>query len=153
MSKNIKQTIEEFAKPIVEQCGYEYVETDFSKQGKDWVLTIYIDSPKGIELSDCEKVSRLIDPVLDEKDPIEQSYCLCVSSIGLDKPLKTQKDFDRNMGKCIDIKLYKPVDGKKLVSGRLKGFDGENVTVETENEDEISVNVKDAAKITLHIDF
>ena len=153
MSKNIKQIIEEFAKPIVEDCGYEYVETDFSKQGKDWVLTIYIDSPSGVQLSDCEKVSRLIDPVLDEKDPIEQSYCLCVSSIGLDKPLKTQRDFQRNIGKCVDVKLYKPVNGSKLISGRLSDFNEDFIYLETENEEKLSINIRDAAKITLHIDF
>ena len=87
MAKNTKAVVEQLVKPIIESLGYEYVETEFAKQGKDYLLTIYIDSASGIDLNDCEKVSRAIDPVIDEADPIEQAYCLCVSSLGLDRPL------------------------------------------------------------------
>jgi ribosome maturation factor RimP len=153
LPKNIKSQVEEIAMPVIEALGYEYIETEFAKQGKDWILTIYIDGKNGITTEDCEKVSRAIDPLLDEKDFIEQSYYLCVSSLGLDKPLKTQRDFERNMGKCVDIRLYKPMDGHKEYSGKITGYSPEKLEILTVDNKNISVDLKDAAKISLHIDF
>ena len=153
MAKNTKKALEEILSPVIEALGYEYVETDFSKQGKDYILTIYIDSENGIDLQDCEKVSRAIDPILDEHDLIEQSYYLCVSSLGLDRPLKTEKDFEKGLGTCIDIKLYKNLDGKKLYSGRLTGYTQDSITIETADNNAVTIALKDAAKITPHIDF
>ena len=153
MPKNIKSHVEETVRPQIEALGYEYIETEFAKQVKDWILTVYIDGENGISLEDCEKVSRAIEPLLDENDFIEQTYFLCVSSIGLDRPLKTQRDFERNMGKCVDIKLYKPVDGSKEYSGRIAGYTKEKLDIITADNKDISVDLKDAAKISLHIDF
>lgn len=153
MPKSIKSQVEEIAMPVVAALGYEYIETEFAKQGKDWILTIYIDAKNGITADDCEKVSRAIDPLLDEKDFIEQSYYLCISSIGLDKPLKTQRDFERNMGRCVDVRLYKPLDGKKEYSGKITGYSPEKLEILTADNKRISVDLKDAAKISLHIDF
>lgn len=150
---NIKTRVEETAKPVAESLGYEYVDTEFSKQGKDWILTLYIDSPNGIGLDDCEKVSRAVEPLLDEKDFIEQHYYLCVSSVGLDRPLKTQRDFERNMGKSVDIKLYRPVDGTKEYSGQITGYSKETIEIRTAEGENVSIDLKDAAKISLHIDF
>jgi len=153
LAKSTKKALEDILSPIIEALGYEYVETDFSKQGKDYILTIYIDSENGIDLQDCEKVSRAIDPVLDEHDLIEQSYYLCVSSLGLDRPLKNEKDFEKAVGTCIDIKLYKNHEGKKLYSGRLVSFTEDTITIETADNNTLTFAVKDTAKITPHIDF
>jgi len=150
---NIKTKVEEIARPVAESMGYEYIETEFSKQGKDWILTIFIDSTDGITLEDCEKVSRAVEPLLDEADFIEQQYFLCVSSIGLDRPLRTERDFERNNGKCVDIKFYKPVDGVKELSGRITGYSRDELTIQTDDGRDVRVNIKDAAKISLHIDF
>ncbi len=150
---NIKTKVEEIVRPLAESLGYEYIETEFAKQGKDWVLTIFIDSPSGIGLEDCEKVSRAVDPLLDENNFIEQKYYLCVSSIGLDRPLKTERDFERNMGKCVDIKLYKPMDGKKEYSGQVTGYTKEDIEITEADGTKHTINLKEAAKISLHIDF
>ena len=153
MAKNTKAVVEQLVKPIIESLGYEYVETEFAKQGKDYLLTIYIDSDAGIDLNDCEKVSRAIDPVIDEADPIEQAYCLCVSSLGLDRPLKTQQDFERAMHSCVDVKLFKNLNGKKLITGRLTGFEDPVVIMEDADGNPLRIDQKDIAKITMHVDF
>ncbi|MEI6101702.1 MAG: ribosome maturation factor RimP [Eubacteriales bacterium] len=150
---NIKSQVEQITKPVIEGMGYEYIDTEFAKQGKDWVLTIYIGGENGISLDDCEKVSRAVDPLLDEKDFIEQQYFLSVSSEGLDRPLKTQRDFERNMGKCVDLKLYKPLDGKKEYSGQITGATGDTLEIRTVDEKTMSIALKDAAKVCLHIEF
>jgi ribosome maturation factor RimP len=150
---NIKAKVEEIARPVIESMGYEYIETEFAKQGKDWILTLYIDSPDGINLEDCERVSRAVDPLLDEQDFIEQQYYLCVSSVGLDRPLKNERDFERNMGKCVDIKLYKPFDGVKEISGNITGYTKDDLTVLQADGKSTTLQIKDTAKISLHIDF
>lgn len=150
---NIKTQVEEIARPVAESFGYEYVDTEFAKQGKDWILTLFIDSPVGVGLEDCEKVSRAVEPLLDEKDFIEQHYYLCVSSVGLDRPLKTERDFERNMGKCVDIKLYRPMDDTKELSGKITGYTKDDLTILKDDGGCVTVELKDTAKISLHIDF
>lgn len=152
MAKSTRIIIEELVLPLVESMGYEYVDTEYGKQGKDRVLTIYIDKPDGVLLDDCEAVSRAIEAVLDEADPIAEQYCLCVSSPGLDRPLKTERDFKRSMGKMIDIKLYKPFEGKKEFTGTLSSFSKSTVAIETETE-EIVFELSETAKISPHLDF
>ena len=92
------------AEPILE-LGYELVDIEFQKEQSRWVLTLFIDKEGGISLDDCERVSRAVEPLLDDKDPIAQSYFLCVSSPGLDRPLKNESDFKRALGKDVEIKL------------------------------------------------
>ncbi len=152
MSKNIKTAVEEIAMPIAQQMGYEYVDTEYAKQGKDWLLTVTIDKPEGVTLEDCEAVSRAVEAVLDEQDFIADAYCLCVSSVGLDRPLKTPRDFERCAGKRIDVKLYKPFDGKKEFNGVLTAHDEQTFTIETD-ENEMIFEYKEAAKVCLHLDF
>lgn len=138
--------------PTVAGMGYELYEVEFQKEYDNWVLTLYIDGPNGISLDDCEAVSRAVDPVLDEADPIEQPYYLSVSSIGLDRPIKTDKDFSRNIGNKIDIKLYAPINKKKELVGRLISFDTESFTVSVD-EIEMKIERKKAALVRPHIDF
>ncbi|NLT97480.1 MAG: ribosome maturation factor RimP, partial [Christensenellaceae bacterium] len=104
--------------------GYEYVGTEFTKTGGTAELIVYVDKPGGIGLDDCEKISRLIEPLIDERAPIEESYCLVVSSPGLDRPLKTERDYRRSVGKMVDVKLYRAQDGKKEWTGLLLRHDG-----------------------------
>jgi len=152
MAKNVKNAVEEIALPIVESMGCEYVDTEYAKQGPDRVLTVYIDKPDGVLLDDCEAVSRAIEAVLDEQDLIGEQYMLCVSSPGLDRPLKNERDFKRSLGKVVDVKLYQPFEGKKLFTGTLTGYAANGITIETE-EHEISFEQKEMAKISLHLDF
>ena len=110
---NTAQKVELLLKQPVEALGYELCDVDFIKEYGDWVLTLYINKPDGITIDDCELVSRAMDPLLDETDPIEQAYFLSVSSLGLDRPLKKDADYNRNLGKRIEIKLFAPKNGKK----------------------------------------
>ena len=153
MAGSVKQIISGLIQDKVAEMGYELVEVEFAKQGKDYLLTVYIDDEDGITLDDCERVSRAIDPIIDEADPIQQAYCLCVSSLGLDRPLRTPADFRKSMGKCIDIKLYRNLNGSKLVSGRLVDCNDDSITVEDADDNRVTIGIKDAAKVTEHIDF
>ena len=106
----IIETVRGLVESKVNELGYRVYDIDFGKEPEGYVLTIYIDAESPITLDDCEKVSRAVEPVLDEADPITQPYYLSVSSIGLDRPLTIDEDFKRNLGKQIDIKLYAPLD-------------------------------------------
>lgn len=127
--EKITDKIFEKINPVVENLGYEIVDVEFIKKGTDATLTVYIDHvPVGVSLDDCEKVSVAIDPVLDELNPTnDEPYTLNVSSPGLDRPFKKQRDFERNYGKEVEIKLYAPMMGKKIYEGTLISHN-ENVT-------------------------
>lgn len=149
----------QLTEPTVRELGYELYDVEFQKEYDNWVLTLYIDGKNGISLDDCEIVSNAVDPVLDEADPIEQAYYLSVSSVGIDRPLKKDKDFQRNIGNTIDIKLYAPMNGKKEFCGELISFDAESFTVRTipkkpgETAAELTVSRRQAALVRPHIDF
>ena len=120
--------MEQLLKEPVEALGFTLCDVEFVKEHGDWVLTLYIDKPGGVTIDDCERVSRAVDPMLDEADPIEQGYFLSVSSLGLDRPLKKDADYERNLGKRVEVKLFAPKDGKKEFVGELLRFD-ENIVV------------------------
>lgn len=131
----VKQICEEKVCPIIEEMGYEVVEVEYVKKSDGMNLTFYIDCEKGVELDDCEKVSRAIDPVLEEVNPTDdQPYILSVSSPGLDRPLKNNRDFQRNMGNEIEIILFSKINGKKDFKGKLLSFDEKTVTIEYKDE-------------------
>ncbi len=139
-------------RPAVTGLGYELDEVEFQKEQGSWVLTLYIDKPGGVTIDDCEKVSRAVDPLLDEADIIEPSYYLSVSSIGLDRPLKKDKDYERNMAKELTVKLYAPLNGKKEYRGTLKAYTAEDFTLELERG-ELTIARKDAASVKPYISF
>ncbi len=126
---NTAQKVEQLLKQPVADLGYELCDVEFIKEYGDWVLTLFIDKDGGVNIDDCERVSRAVDPLLDEADPIEQAYMLSVSSLGLDRPLKKDADFARNIGKRVEIKLFAPKDGKKEFKGELAGFDENSIVV------------------------
>ena len=130
---NTAQRVEQLLKQPVADLGYELCDVEFLKEYGDWVLTLYIDKEGGVNIDDCERVSRAVDPMLDEADPIEQAYMLSVSSLGLDRPLKKDADYSRNIGKRIEIKLFAPKNGKKEFAGELVTFDEANVVVHLES--------------------
>jgi ribosome maturation factor RimP len=125
----IEKTVEKIAYPIVEELGYDLVDVEFVKENNEWYLRVYIDKENGITLDDCTKVSRLVEDKIDEIDPIDCSYYLEVSSPGLDRPLKKDSDFIKFAGRNIKIKLYKPLEGKKVIEGVLKGLENDSVLV------------------------
>ena len=127
--EKINEKIFEKINPTIEALGYEIVDVEYLKKGSDATLTVYIDKvPVGISLDDCEKVSIAIDPLLDELNPTnDEPYTFNVSSPGLDRPFKKQRDFERNYGKEVEIKLYAPMQGKKIFEGVLVSHN-DNVT-------------------------
>jgi len=130
---NTAQKVEQLLKQHVADLGCELCDVEFIKEYGDWVLTLYIDKEGGVNIDDCERVSRAVDPILDEADPIEQAYMLSVSSLGLDRPLKKDADFTRNIGKRIEIKLFAPMNGKKEFTGELVRFDEANIVLRVES--------------------
>ena len=126
--------IQEVLQPIADEMGIEIVEVEF-KQGREPALTVYIDTENGVDLNTCEKFHRAIDPVLDEVDPtFGAPYTLNVSSPGLDRPLKTERDFEKCTGQKVEIKLYAPMKGKKSFEATLIGHDEHCVEVEEKGE-------------------
>lgn len=138
--------LEELTTPVVESLGYDLTDLTFEKKGKDWCLTLYIDSENGISLDDCEKVSREISELLDEKDPIEQSYFLEVSSPGMDRPLKREKHFLSNLDRKIAVHLFAPLDGKKDIEGILKSYQADELTLELETGEMLTLEHSKIAK-------
>ena len=114
---------EELLAPIVELNGFELVDVEYVKEAGNWYLRGYIDKPGGITVNDCETVSRAFSDKLDENDFIEDSYIMEISSPGLDRPLKKDKDFERNMGKLVEIRTYRPIEKQKEFCGILTAYD------------------------------
>ncbi|EJZ70334.1 ribosome maturation factor RimP [Lachnoanaerobaculum sp. OBRC5-5] len=156
MSKSetyVKRT-EEFLEKLSSELQFEVVDVEFVKEAGEYYLRAYCDMDKegGIGIDDCVEISRHLSDWLDEKDFIEEGYILEVSSPGLGRALKKDKDFLRELGKEVELKLYKAREGVKDFEGILKAFDGENITVETEDGDEVFTK-KEIANIRLKIDF
>ena len=143
---------EALLRPITDELGFEIVDVEFVKEGNDYYLRSYIDKEGGITIDDCETVSRRLDQLLDEQDFISEAYIMEVSSPGLGRTLKKEKDFIRENGKEVDVKLFKAMDKVKEFSGILKGFDADTFTIATEKGD-ITVERANVAKISLSIDF
>jgi ribosome maturation factor RimP len=130
-SNRVKDICSEKLTPVIESLGYELVEVFYGKQQDGMNLIFFIDSPNGITIDDCEKVHRTIDPILDEINPTNDAhYILSVSSLGLDRPIKTDRDFARNMGKEIEITLFAKQDGKKTFKGVLTSYDDQSITID-----------------------
>ncbi|KIP22584.1 Ribosome maturation factor RimP [Anoxybacillus ayderensis] len=128
--KKVTHIVEELVTPIVTDMGLELVDIEYAKEGKNWFLRVFIDSPTGIDIDQCGVVSERLSEKLDEIDPIPHNYFLEVSSPGAERPLKKAKDFERAVGKNVYVKTYEPIDGQKEFEGLLTAFDGQTVTVE-----------------------
>ena len=151
MSK-VTETVTELTKEVIEKEGFELFDLEFVKEGKNWFLRFYLDKPGGIDLDDCQMVSEKLSEVLDAKDPIKENYLLEVSSPGLDRVLKKEKDFIRYHGRDVDIQLFKPIDGKKQYTGSLQGYSDEAITIQVQ-EERIDLERAAIAQIRLHLDF
>jgi ribosome maturation factor RimP len=138
-----EQSVFEKIEPTVSGLGYEVVDVEFAKKYGEDNLTVFIDCPNGVSLDDCEKVHYAIDPLLDELDPTGgKPYVLNVSSPGLDRPFKKQRDYERNYGKEVEIKLYAPQKGVKLFEGVLVSRNENTVTIEVKGEQITFENTK-----------
>ena len=127
---------EELIQPLIDAHNFELVDVEYVKEGSDWYLRVYIDREGGITVDDCEVISRAFNEILDREDYIPDQYIFEVSSPGLLRPLKKEKDYKRSIGKLIDIKLYKAQDKQKEFTGVLKAYDDETVTLVMDNEEE-----------------
>ncbi len=148
MSKT-EEVVWALAEPIAKERGLKIYDTEFKKEGPDWFLRVFLYSEKGIDIDDCEYVSRALSNRLDEEDPIDKAYFLEVSSPGLDRVLKYDWHFETAIGEMIDIKLYAAENGKKQISGTLKEYTGKTVIIETdEGIKEIEISKTSSIRIS-----
>ncbi len=129
MSKNVVAKIEELIKVKIEDKQFEFVDVEYVKEGKEWYLRIFIDKESGVSLDDCEIVSRKIGQILDETDIVKNSYILEVSSPGIERPLRREKDFERFIGSTVLVKTFEPIEGQKTLKGMLENFQNDTATI------------------------
>lgn len=150
--KKVEEVAEEIALPILNKLQYELVDIEYKKEGSSWCLRFYIDKEGGITLDDCQQASQQISDRLDKIDPIPHNYFLEVSSPGLDRPLKKDKDFEKYKGHKVDVNLYRAINGLKSFTGELEGMQDGKVLIKIDKEI-ISFNRNEIAIIRLAIEF
>lgn len=143
-STNIETRVEELLKSIIENIGYELYDVRYEKEGKDYYLRIIIDKPEGIDINDCEKVNNAINDILDEADYIKDQYFLEVSSPGLERILRKDKHFEKQIGNEISLKLFKAIDKQKELIGTLEEYNKEELTIKVDDKT-LKINLKDIA--------
>ena len=148
----ISEQVWQFSQPIVESCGCSLWDVEYVREGGEWFLRLYIDKETGITIDDCEAVSRAVDPILDEKDPIPESYHFEVCSAGLERTLKRPSDFARFMGSAVMVKLYRPKDGAKEFPGVLSGYEDGAVSI-TMGDKELRFEKAEVALVRLRVEF
>ena len=148
----ITDQVAQFAEPIVLEKGCTLWDVEYVREGSERYLRLYIDKDGGVDIDDCEKVHRAVDPVLDEKDPIPESYHFEVCSAGLERSLKRPSDFERFMGSPIMVKLYRPRNGLKEIPGILRGYEEGRVTAECGKET-ITFEKSEVALVRLRVEF
>ena len=145
---SIEEKVEKLVEPKIQEIGYDLYDVEYAKEGKNYFLRIIIDKPEGIDLNDCEKVNNEITDILDQADYIKEQYFLEVSSPGIERTLKKDKHLEKNIGKEVNIKLFKKDEnGIKEYQGILKTFDTENITIETQTNEEKQIQRKSIAQI------
>lgn len=149
---DIEKRTEELVTPIIEEGNFELVDVEYVKEGVNWYLRVYADKEGGINIDDCVFISRELEQKLDEENFLEDAYILEVSSPGLGRALKKDKDFKRSLGEEVELKLYKAIDKQKEFTGFLKSYDEKNIVVDIEGED-FTFARKDIANIHLAIHF
>ncbi|MBP3284932.1 MAG: ribosome maturation factor RimP [Clostridia bacterium] len=148
----IEEMVSATIQDTVTSLGCEIYDVEYLKEGSNWYLRIYIDKPEGVSIEDCEAVSRAIDPIIDELNPIKTAYSLEVSSPGLERVLRKSEHFEKNLNKLVEVSLFKAVSGSKKMQGILKSADTEQITIEVEHET-ISLNRQDVSKVNLVYEF
>ena len=144
---------EELITPILDRMNFELVDVEYVKEGGTWYLRAYIDKEGGITVNDCEAVAREMNEILDREDFVEDSYVFEVSSPGLGRPLKKEKDFARSMGREVEIRTYRAINREKEFYGILSAYDENTVTIKTEDGTEMTFEKSDIALIRLAFDF
>ncbi len=148
----VEETVAAMAKPVAEARGCELWDVEYVREAGQWFLRVYIDKEGGVSIDDCEAVSRALDPLLDEADPIETSYNFEVSSAGLQRELKRPSDFQRFLGSFVAVKLYRAEDGAKEFTGYLRGYEDGAVTVETKGGEQRTFEKDRVASVHLRLE-
>ena len=148
----VTEIVAKLAEPVVKQFGCELWDVEYVREGSDYFLRLYIDKEGGVDITDCEAISRAVDPILDEKDPIQESYHFEVCSAGLERALKRPSDFERFMGSNITVKLYRPRNGLKEIPCVLMGYEDGKVTVQAGKET-ITFEKSEVALVRLRVEF
>lgn len=148
----VTDLVKSLAEPVVANHGCELWDVEYVREGSEYFLRLYLDKEGGVDINDCEAVSRAMDPILDEKDPIPTSYHFEVCSAGLERALKRPGDFQRFMGSPITVKLYKPRNGLKEIPAILRGYEDGRITVEAGKET-ITFEKSEVALVRLRVEF
>ena len=148
----ITEQVWAFSEPLVKECGCSLWDVEYVREGGEWFLRLYIDKEGGVDINDCEAVSRAVEPVLDENDPIPESYRFEVCSAGLERVLKRPGDFEQFMGSAVLVKLYRPRNGLKEIPGFLRGYEDGKITVEAGKET-ITFQKSEVALVRLRVEF
>ncbi len=151
MSK-ITERVWKFTQPVVEGFGLKLWDVEYVREGADWFLRVYIDKDGTVDINDCEKVSRALDPILDEEDPIPDSYTFEVCSAGCERVLKRPSDFQQFLGAQVLVKLYGPRNGRKEYVGTLKNYDNGTLTLDA-NGEEMVFEAQETAQVRLYVEF
>lgn len=141
----VTDAVEALARPIVEDEGCSLWAVEYVREAGTWFLRIFIDKEGGVDIADCERISRRLDPVLDDADPIPDSYVFEVGSAGIERELKRPSDFEQFIGAEVELRLYQPINGKKSVVGKLSAYEGGDVTV-----DDVTYKKQQIAQVRLH---
>ena len=148
----VTELVASFAEPIVKAHGCELWDVEYVREGSEYFLRLYLDKEGGVDINDCEAISRAVDPILDEKDPIQGSYHFEVCSAGLERALKRPADFERFMGSAVTVKLYRPRNGLKEIPAILRGYENGRITVEAGKET-ITFEKSEVALVRLRVEF
>ena len=149
MSK-ITDKVTALARPIVEEEGCSLWDVEYVREAGSWYLRVFIDKEGGVSIDDCERISRRLDPILDEEDPIPDSYVFEVGSAGAERELKRPSDFEQFMGSSVEVKLYQPVNGSKAFVGTLSGYEQGKVSV-TVGKETMTFDKAQTAQVKLHV--
>ena len=149
----ITETVAELAAPVVEGAGCELWDVEYVREAGEWFLRLYIDKPGGVDILDCEAISRTVSDLLDQADPIEGSYTFEVSSAGAERPLKRPSDFERFLGSPVLVKTYKPKDGRKEFAGVLAGYDNGAVLLDMGGAEPLRFEKPELALVRLRVEF
>ena len=145
MSK-VTEKVEALARPIIEDEGCELWSVEYVREAGSWYLRVFIDKDGGVGIDDCERISRRLDPILDEADPIPDSYVFEVGSAGAERELKRPSDFEKFMGSEVEVKLYQPYEGKKSLVGKLEAYENGDITISS-----VQLRKSQIAQVKLHV--
>lgn len=147
----ITDTVSLLARPVVEEAGCTLWDVEYVREAGTWYLRVYIDKDGGVSIDDCERISRELDPILDEADPIPDSYVFEVGSAGAERELKRPGDFAQFMGSEVEVKLYQPLDGAKSFVGILKAYSDDGTVTVASGKKELSFTKTQMAQVRLHV--